>query len=132
MHHDKDIIILSSAQANRPRPPSLSLGLRCFFFCFGFDLRLVSTGVLSIQDILHPFLPLVPSSFIHERATFRVLDPFRFPSPAAKKRHPFPLGSVTTMVQTVNVTLDDFSPVIEYSPPGAWMDGSTTDPFYQS
>ena len=35
------------------------------------------------------------------------------------------------MVQTVNITLDDPSPVIEYSPVGAWRDGSMADPFWQ-
>ena len=37
------------------------------------------------------------------------------------------------MVQTVNVTLDDYSPVIEYEPSYAWVDGSTSeDPFWNS
>ncbi|KAF9793502.1 hypothetical protein BJ322DRAFT_1035054 [Thelephora terrestris] len=36
----------------------------------------------------------------------------------------------TSMVQMVNVTLDDYSPVIDYSP--RWVDGSTADPYWKS
>lgn len=34
------------------------------------------------------------------------------------------------MVQKVNVTLDDVSPLIEYSPREAWIAGQTADPFW--
>ena len=36
------------------------------------------------------------------------------------------------MVQRVNVTLDNVSPLINYFPAGAWIDGGTLDPFWQS
>lgn len=52
-------------------------------------------------------------------------------SPSHYKKTPRSFFLVS-MVQTVNVTLDDYSPVIEYSPAGAWLDGSTVDPFWNS
>jgi len=41
-------------------------------------------------------------------------------------------AEITSMVHLVNVTLDDVSPLIEYSPPEAWTPGQTTDPLWQS
>ena len=38
----------------------------------------------------------------------------------------------TPMAQRVNVTLDGTSSLINYTPAGAWFDGDTTDPFWQS
>ena len=36
------------------------------------------------------------------------------------------------MVQRVNVTLDNTSPLITYTPVEAWIGGNTTDEFWQS
>ena len=44
----------------------------------------------------------------------------------------FPHAEIASMVRLVNVTLDDVSPLIEYSPPEAWTPGQTTDPLWQS
>lgn len=108
-------------------PPSLG----SFASGFGFDWPPLDTlsARLTVSHILRLPRRLVGSVVSFDFA-FQAPDAPNPPSPT-KKRHAFPPGSTASMVQKVNVTLDDVSPLIEYSPREAWVAGTTTDPFWQ-